>query len=97
MSLHFADPAPLGNEINRLCQSPSLPVHPDVIGRFPAEGHLGLRRHVAAFGRGDMSPSSNFLKFSFDAPRIRTNFQLRTGAIKLPAMEVLEDKRKPPV
>ena len=37
--------------------STQLPVHPDVVGGSPAEGYLGVRRHVAAFGRDDKSLS----------------------------------------
>ena len=38
--------------------SPIQGARPDVVGGFPAADHLGVRRHVAAFGRDDKSSSS---------------------------------------
>jgi hypothetical protein len=36
-------------------------VHPEVVGGIPAEGHLAVRRPVAAFRRDDKSASSSRL------------------------------------
>ena len=83
----FTGPSPA---FAALLPAQDSPLPPDIVGGSQAEGHFGVRRHVAAFGRDDMSSSSK----TFAGPTSQTTpgcteDSLRDYAAKLRSIEYL--------